>query len=42
MEEELFTIEINSELFDKDYDEVGYEPEVVDDSDAEMAKQLGY
>lgn len=36
------TTEINQSLFDNDFDCVGWEPEVADDSDAEMAEQLGY
>ena len=36
-----YTIRIK-ELIDNDFDYVGWEPEVADDSDAEMAEQLGY
>lgn len=36
------TTEINQSLFDNDFDYVGWEPKVADDSDAEMAEQLGY
>lgn len=35
-------VEINSELYDTDYDEVGFEPEQVYDEDNEMADKLGY
>lgn len=36
------TTEINQSLFENDFDYVGWEPEVADDSDAEMAEQFGY
>ena len=35
------TIDIHSETFDKDFDDVGWEPEVVDDSDEEAAELYG-
>jgi hypothetical protein len=35
-------VEINSELYDTDYDEVGFELEQVSDEDNEMADKLGY
>lgn len=35
-------IEINSELYDTNYDEVGFESEQVSDEDNEMANKLGY
>lgn len=33
---------IHSEVFDKDFDEVGWDPIKVDDSDAEAAELFGY
>ena len=33
---------INGELFDKDLDEVGWEPEVQDDSSSEAEERFGY
>lgn len=35
-------VEINSELYDTDYDEVGFELEQVSDEDNEIADKLGY
>ena len=35
------TIDIHSEVFDKDFDEVGWDPEFVDDSDEEAAELYG-
>lgn len=35
-------IEIHAETFDKDFDDVGYEPEVIDDSDEDLANEFGY
>lgn len=35
-------VEINSELYDTDYDEVGFELEQVSDEDNEMADKFGY
>lgn len=35
-------VEINSELYNTDYDEVGFEPEQVSDEDNEMADKFGY
>lgn len=37
-----YSINIHQECFDKDFDEVGWEPEVIDDSDKEMAKLFDY
>lgn len=37
-----YNIEMNSELFDTDLDEVGWEPEVLDDSDNNSADIFGY
>ena len=39
---EDFDLEINSSLFDTDFDEVGWVPEQLDDSDNEFAKIFGY
>lgn len=36
------SIEIHIEVFDKDFDDVAWEPEVVDDSDEEAAELFGY
>ena len=36
------TIDIHSETFDKDFDEVGWDPEVIDDSDEEAAELYGF
>lgn len=35
------TIDIHGETFDKDFDDVGWGPEVVDDSDEEAAELYG-
>lgn len=35
-------IEIAVECFDKDLDAIQWEPEIIDDSDAEMAELLNY
>lgn len=35
------SVNIHAETFDKDFDEVGWEPEVEDDSDAEAAELYG-
>lgn len=35
-------IEINEAAFDKDFDEIGWDPEVIDDSDEEAAELYGY
>lgn len=35
-------VEINSELYDTDYDEVSFEPEQVSDENNEMADKFGY
>lgn len=40
--EEDNTIEIAVECFDNDLDAIQWEPEVIDDSDAEMAELLDY
>lgn len=34
-------LDIHSEVFDKDFDEVGWDPEVVDDSDKDMEELFG-
>lgn len=36
------TIEIHGEVLDKDFDEVGWEPEVDDDSNEEAAELYDY
>lgn len=36
------SIDIHDSTFDKDFDEVGWEPEVVDDSDEEAAEMFGF
>ena len=36
------TIDIHSEVFDKDFDEVGFDPVEEDDSDAEAAELYDY
>lgn len=36
------TIEIAVECFDKDLDAIQWEPEIIDDSNAEMAELLDY
>lgn len=38
----IYTEEINSELFDNDLDDIGWEPEIPDDSDKESAELFGY
>lgn len=35
------SVNIHAETFDNDFDEVGWEPEVEDDSDAEAAELYG-
>lgn len=35
-------VEINSEFYTTDFDEVGFEPEHVTDEDNEMADKFGY
>lgn len=40
--EDDFNIIINSSLFNKDLDEVGWEPEIIDDSDKESEDMFGY
>lgn len=42
MEEDIGTVEINSELYQNDLDEVGYEPETIDDSDESYAERFDY
>lgn len=37
-----FDTEINAELFDNDIDEIGWEPEVIDDSNDDAKKKFGY
>lgn len=39
---EEYSVDIYEEVFDKDLDEVAYEPTEVDDSDAEAAELYGY
>lgn len=39
---EEYSIDIHEEVFDKDLDEVAYEPTEIDDSDAEAAEMYGY
>ena len=36
------SIEIHGETFDTDFDDVGFEPEVVDDSDNDAADMFDY
>lgn len=36
------SLQIHSEVFDKDFDDVGYEPIEFDDSDEEAANMFGY
>lgn len=36
------TIDIHGEVFDKDFDNVKYEPDVIDDSDKEQEEKYGY
>lgn len=36
------SIDIHAETFDKDFDDVGWEPEVIDDSDDDSANLFGY
>lgn len=38
---EEFDTYINAELFDTDLDEIGWEPEVIDDSDSEAEEMFG-
>lgn len=40
--EEQITIDIHGEVFDKDFDDVGWEPEVIDDTDEESQELYGY
>lgn len=43
MEEYIDTeIEINQACFEQDFDEVGYDPIEIDDSDEESAEMFGY
>ena len=37
-----FDLTINAELFDTDLDDVGFDPEIIDDSDDTAAEQFGY
>lgn len=37
-----YSINIHAEAFDKDFDEIGYDPIKIDDSDAEAAEMFGY
>ena len=36
------TIDIYEEVFDKDFDNVKYEPDVIDDSDEQEREKYGY
>ena len=36
------TIDIHAEIFDKDFDEVGFDPIEEDDSDSEAAELYGF
>ena len=36
------TIDIHGEVFDKDFDNVKYEPDVIDDSDEQEKEKYGY
>lgn len=36
------TIQIHGEVFDKDFDNVGWEPVEIDDSNEEAAHEFGY
>lgn len=40
--EDTYDLQINSSLFDTDLDEVGWEPEVIDDSDVQSQIEFGY
>lgn len=43
MEEYINTeVEINASCFEQDLDEIGYEPEQIDDSNEEAAELYGY
>lgn len=37
-----YSVNINSEVFNQDLDEAGWEPVKIDDSDAEAAEMFGY
>ena len=37
-----YSVEINSSIYDRDLDEVGWDPEVIDDSDNESADIFGF
>lgn len=39
---EEYSVDIHEEVFDKDLDDVGYEPVEIDDSNAEAAERYGY
>lgn len=39
---EDYNLEINSSLFDTDLDDIGWEPEVVNDGDVESQIEFGY
>ena len=39
---EEFSMEIAEEVFNRDLDDVGFEPVEVDDSDSEAAEKYGY
>ena len=36
------TIDIHGEVFDKDFDNVKYEPDAIDDSDEQEKEKYGY
>lgn len=36
-----FTTDVDYSILDKDFDEVGWEPEVIDDSDSKEAEKYG-
>ena len=39
---EDYSLEINAGLYDTDLDEIGWEPELIDDSDKDAADMFGY
>ena len=39
---EEYNLEIAEEVFSKDYDEVGFDPTTIDDSDSDAAELFGY
>lgn len=40
--EDDYSIEIYSATFEQDFDDVGWEPEIIDDSDEDAAEMFGY